>query len=1015
MRKWSVKLITMLCAVALLAAMVPLSALPVSAGKALPHRSETTLMEKILERDGFIEGIWFPWLTHTYLGCGLTSNELAAQWLNGWSGGTNCWYDFSKVGIDEYGTEKIYQEIYNLKSLGYNMMGYEGSIYGEGVIYDDTGDVIGIKKEYLHNVRRLLDICRDVGMPVLWTVCCHTSSVNHYYTNGKAFSDMATRFYADPVVADHYAERFVKPLAKVLAEYPDVVAMVASTSEAENEMNESLVGNQFGSDRDLYGVSQENMLYFVNAVTEAVKAAFPAVPRTICCQLNDMSMYSEVDFDVLGDQNYNWAGNSAPIEGFRSPVPMIVSEFGLGDDLSYADDELTRLQLTFRKNFRQAGYKGCFMWCWSSNSTSGSAYDLLKKGAKNVTDFRDTAYELYHYFEEQRDVHRGDKTVLDTPQLFCNTGNGMVEWIAPRQTAYYDFLRSDDGGKTWIKEEDNKKISSTNAGRKMQCLSEETPTANTVYKIVVRDGKGNEKSSQVSNKASDCSQFNTKYSGTNEEKTYNLSNYPLNLKKVSPVVPMLLTAVSAEHNRPAKAESNLLKEGSFESSAGGFTTSSVLSVVSDKTAPEGSKSLYFNTSKTTTANWHIVWVDVAKNTDYTFSAWVKGAHLSADNRGWATVGVVDSETKQFIPYISGKFPFFTHGKQIVPPGWDEAWHLRSVTFNSGNRTKVGIALYGCSSQMWVDGLALYKNGEGTKYVSDNMSHMVATRFDAEYAYCAEKNSLFKNPTFDSTTFWKGGSGWDSGFLSIANNKYEYGKSLKYTATANPVGQHYLRYVDVQPNTWYTFSVDVKVLKSGAGRLILLDGKMRDPAEIISVEFDGDSFGDDWFTICFRLNTGCFNRLAVGVVDGGGSALIDNLRLFKTSDGIKGDDTYKDPNTGGTGTPPTATARPSGNGSVTPSKDTTTGSSSASTDPSATVTTDPSQGEGTDPTLAPSSDPSQEKNTSTSAPDKDKKPTGAGTQKQPKAFPWLYVGIGGGVLLIGVGVALFLILRKKKQV
>ena len=374
------RLLTLLCALAMLLALIPAGAVSVSAGKVLKHRSETTLLEKILERDGFIEGIWYPWFTHTYLGCGLTSNELAAQWLNGWSGVTNCWYDFSKVGIDEYGADKIYQEIYNLKSLGYNLLGYEGSIYGEGVIYDNTGDVIGIKQEYLFNVRRFLDMCRAIGMPILWTVTCHTSSVNHYYTNGKAFSDMATRFYADKTVADHYAERFVKPLAKVLAEYPDVVAMVAVTSEAENEINDSQVGNQFGSDRDLYGVDQEHMLYFVNAVNEAVKANFPAVPRTICCQLSDMSMYSGVDFDMLGDQNYNSAGHSGVVESFRSPVPMFVSEFGLGDNLTYKDDELTRLQLTFRNNFRKEGFKGCMMWCWSPNSTSGSAYDLLKKG-----------------------------------------------------------------------------------------------------------------------------------------------------------------------------------------------------------------------------------------------------------------------------------------------------------------------------------------------------------------------------------------------------------------------------------------------------------------------------------------------------------------------------------------------------------------------------------------------------------------------------------------------------------
>ena len=998
------RLLTLLCALALLVALIPAGAIPVSAGKVLVHRTETTLMEKILERDGFIEGIWYPWFTHTYLGCGLTSNELAAKWLNGWSGVTNCWYDFSKVGFDEYGSENIYREIYNLKSLGYNLLGYEGSIYGEGVIYDATGDVLGIKDEYLYNVRRFLDLCRDIGMPVLWTVTCHTSSVNQYYTNGKAFWDMACRFYADKTVADHYAERFVKPLAKVLAEYPDVVAMVASTSEAENEMNDSQVGNQFGGVRDIYGVSQENMLYFVNAVTEAVKAGFPSVPRTICCQLSDMSLYGDVDFDILGDQNYNWAGRSDPIEDFRSPVPMFVSEFGMGDDYKdLADADLTKVQITFRDNFRKTGYKGCVMWCWQPNSRTGSAYDLLKKNASGVTDFRSTAYDLYYYIVDDRTAYRGEKTVLDTPQLFCNTGNGLVEWIAPRQATKIDIYRSDDGGNNWIREVNNEDAADYVFGQKGQYVSEATPTANTVYKIVVRDNKGNERTSQVSNAAKDLKQFNTKYSGDRQQKTYDLSGYPLNLNKVNGKNVLTLSAVSVEQNRPTSASVNLLKEGSFETSLGGFTAASTLKAVSDTTAPDGSKSLYFDTSATTTADWHIMWVDVQKNTDYVFSAWVKGALLSADNKGYATLGVVDPATNRFIPYNS-TLPFFTQSKQIVPPGWDNEWHLRSVSFNSGTATKVGIALYGCSAKMWVDGMALYKNGEGVKYVSKNMSQVVSYRYDVEFGYCAEKDSVTKNPTFESASFWKTGSGWNSGFLSIASNKYEYGSSLKYTATAKPVGQQYLKWVDVQPNTWYVFSVDIKILKSGAGRLVLLNGKMRNPDQIVSVEFDGDSFGDDWFTTCFRVHTGVFTRLAIGVVDGGGSALIDNLRLFENGKGIAGDDTYKDPGTGSTVAPPTATARPTGSSTTSAVAD----PSASTTAPTDTVVTDPTDA-ATDPTDTVATDPSAPADEDVTDTDSDAAP-----KDEPKT-PWLLIGIlGGAVVLIGGGLALFLFLRKKKS-
>ena len=83
MRKMSIKLLPLLCAIALLAALVPAGVLPVAAAKdkPLPHRSETTLLEQIIQRDGFLDGIWYPWFTHTYLGCGLTTNEMAQQYL----------------------------------------------------------------------------------------------------------------------------------------------------------------------------------------------------------------------------------------------------------------------------------------------------------------------------------------------------------------------------------------------------------------------------------------------------------------------------------------------------------------------------------------------------------------------------------------------------------------------------------------------------------------------------------------------------------------------------------------------------------------------------------------------------------------------------------------------------------------------------------------------------------------------------------------------------------------------
>ena len=141
-------LLSLICALTLLVSM----GAPVYAGmgERFPWTEEEKpyLIEEILERDGLIDGIWFPWFDGGNVGHSLTSNEVMSYYYgSGWT----------RVALDSVGADKIYREIYNLKSMGYNLLGYGGSIYDEGVIFNQYGDVVGIKEEFLNNARRLLD------------------------------------------------------------------------------------------------------------------------------------------------------------------------------------------------------------------------------------------------------------------------------------------------------------------------------------------------------------------------------------------------------------------------------------------------------------------------------------------------------------------------------------------------------------------------------------------------------------------------------------------------------------------------------------------------------------------------------------------------------------------------------------------------------------------------------------------------------------------------------------------
>ena len=91
------------------------------------------------------------------------------------------------------------------------------------------------------------------------------------------------------------------------------------------------------------------------------------------------------------------------------------------------------------------------------------------------------------------------------------------------------------------------------------------------------------------------------------------------------------------------------------------------------------------------------------------------------------------------------------------------------------------------------------------------------------------------------------------------------------------------WIDVQPNTSYTLTLDMKRLSRGNGRIALLDDDYDSPKEFYTVSFSRTD--SDWVTYSITFNTKSFSRIGFAIVDGGGSALIDEVRLFETAKGI----------------------------------------------------------------------------------------------------------------------------------
>ena len=856
------KLLAILLSLLMLASTLPVAVFAEMGGDfPWTGSSDKMLIEEILERDGFIDGIWMPWFNAGETGHNLTGNDLMADYYN-----SNSSKNWDRVELDYHGADKIYREIYNLKAMGYNILAYGGSIFGEGVIFGENGDVLGIKEEYLNNARRLLNMCREIGMPVMWNIYFHDSSMPSYY--GMEGWHVICQMLGNPTIADHYAERFVRPLCEMLAEYPDVVALVSIADEPENQINDLGKGDHFDTKgREMYGVNQDDMIYFMQQINEVAREELPGVARTVASNNGNKTIYRDFDLDLMGHNQYTDGDTFKSVESLLTDADPILTEYNVGnrinDDTAYANK-----LITFREWMMANGYKGGFQWCWTPGQYSG-AYALQRTSAG--TAFRKTVALLRYYMDEYRAEYRGETITVDAPVLYANAGDGKVLFIPSKRATKITVQRSDDGGVTWKNLVTNANQSTyVNSTYLIGTYTDSTtrPTSGYCYRIIATDANGNSVTSQPNDLAGTDKTFKKTYTAP----TYTKGKYYITSSMTQSQAK--LTSFGVEKNRPLSDAVNLIQNGSFESTGGQWNNSSFLQyaqVVDDSTTPDGSKSLYFDTSAQSNEGWYTFTVTGLKaNTEYTFSSFIKGAYLSDSNKGQASIGVIDPDTGKYMFYWEyfRSYPRASREtKQMYPTAYDDEWHIRSVTFNTGELTTATIALYGYSSQIWVDGLALFETTNGMKYENGESSKAIVS---TEYSPASGATNAVADPAVNNASYWNTGAGYKQGFMSIASGK------LTYTASSDPKGVRYTKWIDVKPGTDYYVSYTVNVTTAGAGRVSILDNSMLLPHEVVTTAFS--STGTK--TVTGRISTGKYDQLGLCVVDLGGAATIDNVYLYE---------------------------------------------------------------------------------------------------------------------------------------
>lgn len=298
---------------------------------------------------------------------------------------------------------------------------------------------------------------------------------------------------------------------------------------------------------------------------------------------------------------------------------------------------------------------------------------------------------------------------------------------------------------------------------------------------------------------------------------------------------------------------------------------------------------------------------VEANTDYWLTLMVKTKKYSDVFGRFLTFGITDPDTGDFImmadPEAEGGRPYKVN-QQLTPSAYDGQWHIITVPFNSGDMTHLNFTINGTNIEAWFDDIYIFKAEDAKSYVAPESDKDEATVTDRnpELLGTSKENNLFSNMDLSEGNSYWGATTYKYGVfgnsLNIVNSGSSiYGFAMHYAATKIPTNTYYIKWIDVEPNTEYTFSAKYAIVEAGDGFVGLINGykvgsevseNRLFPSLIAEFSFDGENYKADhsWQTIAVSFNTGERNRIGFVVCDAGGEAYIDELRLFKTSDGTE---------------------------------------------------------------------------------------------------------------------------------
>ena len=330
-------------------------------------------------------------------------------------------------------------------------------------------------------------------------------------------------------------------------------------------------------------------------------------------------------------------------------------------------------------------------------------------------------------------------------------------------------------------------------------------------------------------------------------------------------------------------------------------TDSYVGLTTEEAYPgSGTHSLKFAARHETETLKRIFWVDVSANTTYYFSAMVRAYGMGPDNWGGGDFdfGIIDASNYGYL--LIGDLPAtmyytetyinnYTYEHSLNPPAWDSYWKPIGFKFKTtgGGSKKIGICITAKNSTVYLDDMFLCTSGNvsAPQNPPDYGKTVGITGTNVTKSSCADANNLFNGFDFEAPD-----ATW--------TDRNMYGKTVKIATDTNNVlnkvlsydgkGQYsfYYNWVDVAPSTNYTFSAYVKGKRAGDMTFGLMDNNFTRKNFVGSEAQQCKPASDgEWHQVSFTFNSGSYSKLAFYIMDGGGSAEFDKVRLFKTADAV----------------------------------------------------------------------------------------------------------------------------------